>query len=556
MEHATPLPAALVESLPFAAGRSIARTRRHRAARTLAAGVVATLVAAPASAALREYRMHFQPSPTAGVAGYTMHLGTTTGAYATEFDLGLPPAAGGTVVYALDLEDSVELFVALRAYGGAGGVVSAYSNEIRLEPIVPDDSGVGGGGGTGGGDGNTGGDGNSGGDDGQAGGDDGGTGGDEGTVGGDDGGDDGDGSGDGGMGGHDGPSGKLLPDVMLGLSTGLSAVISQLLPDGSGVPLTIDSLASKAPLQPSVCDLDGDGDRDLVIGFGKGSRGMVAVLQLEKGEVVAVDSISAGPDLYRSKIGLTTTACGDLDGDGRAEIVIGFNGAMGGVVQVFDDVSTGFAPFVSARTNAAGYMKIPVPTNFRGTTYPALGDIDGDGRAELVVGLSNVNGGLIVVLDDAAAAFAIHPVNRTGRPWVRIEPSATTSMSGGIAVPALGDLDGDGLAELAVGFGPASRGRVAILDDAVRGWPVKREDVFIVSTGRAEDQMLERSARPAFGDVDGDGRQELVVGFQGSTEHAIQVFDDLVNGLRPIGSNEGFIESRDPSARVYSAPVR
>ena len=493
MEHATPLPAALVESLPFAARRSIARSRRHRAGRTLAAGVFATLVAAPASAALREYRMHFQPSPTAGVAGYTMHLGTNSGAYATEFDLGLPPVAGGTVVYALDLEDSVELFVALRAYA-AGGVVSVYSNEIRLEPIVPDDTGVGGGGddGSGGDDGNAGGDdGNSGGDDGQTGGDDGGTGSDGGTVGGDD----GDSSGDGGIDSDDRPTGTLLPDVMLGLSTGRTAVISQLLPDGSSVPLTIDSLASKAPVQPSVCDLDGDGDRDMVIGFGKGSRGTVAVLQMERGEVVAVDSITAGPELYRSKIGLTTTACGDLDGDGRAEIVIGFNGAMGGVVQVFDDVSTGFAPLVSRRTNAEGYMQIPVPNKFRGTTYPAIGDIDGDGRAELVVGLSNVNGGLVVVLDDAVAEFAIHAVNRTGLPWVQIEPSATTSMSGGIAVPALGDLDGDGLAEMAVGFGPASRGRVAILGNAVRGWPAKREDVLILRTGRAEDETRERRAR-------------------------------------------------------------
>ncbi|MEZ4279015.1 MAG: VCBS repeat-containing protein [Myxococcota bacterium] len=523
--------------------------------RTLAAGALATLVAAPAGAALREYRMHFQPSPTAGVAGYTMHLGMNTGDYGAEFDLGLPPAAGGTVVYALDLEDSVELFVALRAYG-AGGAVSAYSNEIRLEPIVPDDGGIGGGGGgdgTGGDDGSTGGgDGGAGGDDGSTGGDDGGTGGD-GSTGGDDGGTGGD---DGDTGGNDGTTGVLLPDVMLGLSTGRTAVISQLMPDGSTLPLTMDSLASKAPVQPSTCDLEGDGDRDLVVGFGKGSRGTIAILRMEAGAVVGVDSITAGTELYRSKIGLTTTACGDLDGDGRAEIVVGFNGAMRGVVQIFDDVSTGFAPMASARSNAEGYMQVPVPHKFRGTTYPALGDIDGDDRAELVVGLSNVNGGMVVVLEDSGANFAIHPVNRTGRPWVQIEPSATSSMSGGIAVPSLGDIDGDGVDEMAVGFGSNSRGRVAILDDAIRGYPARREDIFILKTGRIADQDLERGARPAFGDVDGDGVEELVVGFQGATDHGIQVFDDLMNVLRPIGKNEGFIESGDLSARVHPAPSR
>jgi hypothetical protein len=229
---------------------------------------------------------------------------------------------------------------------------------------------------------------------------------------------------------------------------------------------------------------------------------------------------------------------------------------MRGVVQIFDDVSTGFAPLATARSNAEGFMQIPVPNKYRGTTYPALGDIDGDDRAELVVGLSNLNAGLVVVLEDSVAGFAIHPVNRTGRPWVQIEPSATSSMSGGMTVPSLGDIDGDGVDEMAVGFGSESRGRVAILDDAIRGYPARREDVFILTTGRVEDQTRDRGARPAFGDVDGDGVEELVVGFQGAGDHGIQVFDDLVNVLRPIGANEGFIESTDLSARVYPAPTR
>lgn len=537
MEHATPLSSVHVVSR--AARRSPARSRAGLAARTLAAGALATLASSPADAALREYRMQFQPSPTAGVAGYTMHLGTSAGTYQTQFDLGLPPAAGGSILYALDLEDSVDLYVVLRAYG-SGNVVSSYSNEVHLQPIVPTGGGTGGTGGTGGDTGGSTG---------------GGTGGS--TGGGSTGGSTGGGTG-GGTGGSTGGGtmpGTLDPSVALGISTGASAVISQLLPNGSNSPLTMDSLASKGTVRPSSCDLEGDGDQDLVVGFGSGSAGSVIVLELEEGEVVHVETITSGTPSYRETAGRTTPACGDLDGDGRAEIVVGFSGSMRGVVQVFDDVSTGFAPMATTRSSAAGFMQIPVPGKFQGSIFPAIGEIDGDEGEELVLGMSQVKGGLLVVLDDATEGFAIHPVNRTGRPWIQVEPSATSSMSGGVTVPTLGDVDGDGLDEMAIGFGRGSRGRIALLDDAVAGYPTTREGTLVLTTGRSSYQKAEGAARAAFGDVDGDGVEELVVGFLGDADHEVQVFDDISRQFRPIGSNGGFVVSADRTATIYPAPA-
>lgn len=497
--------------------RSASRSRGRLAARTLVVGALATLVASPAAAALREYRVQFQASPTAGVAGYTMHVGTASGTYLSQFDLGSPPASGGSIIYALDLEDSVHLYVALRAYTPTGAV-SAFSSEVHLAPVatvpppvvppvvpppvtpppvVPPPP--------------TGGTGNT--------------------------------------------PGTLDPDLTLGMATSSSAMISRFLPNGASSLLTMDSLASLGNVRPSGCDLDGDGDRDFVVGFGDGSNGTVSILTLEDGAVVGVDSIQAGTASYQTGAGRTIPACGDLDGDGRGEIVVGFGGAMRGVVQVFDDVMTGFAPLVTAKSNAQGFMQIPVPSRFKGVIFPALGDIDGDGRDELVVGMSQVGSGLIVVLDDSSSGFAIHPVNRTGKPWMPVEPSSTRSMSGGTTVPALGNLDGDDMDELVVGFGIGSRGRLAILGDAVEGYPSPSAQV-ILTTGRSSYQKNDGAARPAMGDVDDDGIDELVVGFLRSGDHEVQVFDDLSTALRPIGSNGGFVTSTNTSMAVYPAPAQ
>lgn len=535
MEH---LATRFVGSLPPADAAALPASfapASGRVLRTLVAGALASLVASPATAALREYRMQFQPSPSTGVAGYTMHLGTTSGSYQAQFDLGLPPASGGVVNYALDLEDSVDLYVALRAYG-SNGSVSAYSSEVHLTPVPTSDGGTTGGtGDTGGSTGGTG----------DTGGSTGGTGDTGGSTGG------------GGTGGGDVTPPPAESMVALGLATKKStATLARLAIDGSLSTLTMDSLTSTGDVDPATCDLEGDGDRDLVVGFGNGSAGTIAILTLENDAVVDARSIQAGTEAYRSRAGKTTPACGDLDGDGRAELIVGFGGAMRGVVQVFDDVATGFAPMTTARSDASGFMQVPVPPRFDGRIIPAIGDLDGDGRGEFVAGLTDTYKGLIVVLDDAPSGFAIHPVNPSGKPWYNVEPvaSARRSLAGGMTVPAMGDFDGDGLDELAIGFGKGSRGNVALLDDATVGWPSDPGDVVILRTGRSSYDY--GATRPALGDIDGDGAAEIVVGFERSSADELQLFDDLAGMMKPIGPDGGFVVSSDSSLTIIPAPAR
>ena len=499
-------------------------SRVRRAACVVSGAALALLMSTTASAVLREYRVHFEPSPTSSAQGYTLHIGPDAGAYASDFDLGAPPVEGGTVIYAVDLEDSIDLYVALRAYDSVG-LRSDYSNEIRVAAVVPPpvvdepvepppvdepvepppvdepvdppvtDPGSG------------------------------------------------------------GAVDVIDAGFHLGLSTTIDGLISTVLGDGSLEFLTMDSLAAKENIRPVRCDLDGDGDRDLLIGFGPGSGGQVAMITFENGTVSAVSTITAGPADYRRRSGKTNPACGDLDGDGRAEIVIGFGPKMRGVVQIFDDSQTGFEPLASATSNSEGYMQIPVPDSFVGSIHPAIGNIDGDARDELVVGLgSTTGGGRLVVLDDLSTDFAIHPGNRTGEPWLRVDPNPQAIQRQTRVMPALGDLDGDGRDEIVVSFGKGSGARIALLEDAIDGFPMTASDATLVTTGRTGYQKKDGATHSAFGDVDGDGYDELIVGFRRRGRHEVQVFDDLRAGMRMMTADDGFISAANASAVIIPTP--
>jgi hypothetical protein len=110
-------------------------------------------------------------------------------------------------------------------------------------------------------------------------------------------------------------------------------------------------------------------------------------------------------------------------------------------------------------------------------------------------------------------------------------------------MPALGDVDGDGRDEIVVSFGRGSGARIALLDDAIDGFPMTSSDVTLLTTGRPDYRKKDGATRSAFGDVDDDGYDELIVGFRRRGRHEVQVFDDLRAGMRPMVADDGFISA-------------
>ena len=169
---------------------------------------------------------------------------------------------------------------------------------------------------------------------------------------------------------------------------------------------------------------------------------------------------------------------------------------------------------------------------------PAIADVNNDGSNDVVVGGQN---GLLYAYNADGSALPGWPA--------RVEPVAGQ----GAAVassPAVGDLDGDGSNEVAVGAGTVDQsyrnqnGGVVIFNGngSVR-CRFRTNDKFNVWTEGGPDGFSEPVFNsPAMGDVDGDGSKDVVFG---SFDHFI----------RAIDRNCNVIAAFDNQDTVWSAPA-
>lgn len=157
----------------------------------------------------------------------------------------------------------------------------------------------------------------------------------------------------------------------------------------------------------------------------------------------------------------------------------------------------------------------------QGEVRPALGDVDGDGRDEILLGMGayRQNGGFIAVMDDDAGG------NRLLR-WLRVPWTQYDVLNGETHV-ACGNLDADPLDEVVLGLGTGGQGRWLAMDDAARGHAVLGWGAVPWSTYQGQGG----ETHPACGDLDGDGRAEVVVGLGRWGQGRLAVFEDLGAGM-------------------------
>ena len=227
---------------------------------------------------------------------------------------------------------------------------------------------------------------------------------------------------------------------------------------------------------------------------------------------------------YDSINGETRPVAGDVDGDGRSECILGLGTypSAGGWVAVLRDVGIGHALVRWLRIPTSAY------TATDGQTWPACGDTDGDGRDEIIVGQgrypSTANSGWLYRFDDELASFAALPSLRV--PWTLYNSACGESR------PVCADLDGDGASELVVGLGTytANGGYYAIFGSGLMPFQEFRRWGWSAYNDANGELWI------GAGDLDNDGRDELVLG-EGRYAAGgwIEVIDDRLASFASLG---------------------
>jgi uncharacterized delta-60 repeat protein len=265
----------------------------------------------------------------------------------------------------------------------------------------------------------------------------------------------------------------------------------------------------------ATADLTGDGVDDLIFASGPG-RADLRILDGATGTDLLTDTFFTP---YESTFtGGLFVAAADLDGDGVAEIVVSPDTGGSARVQVFALAGGSLA-------QKDNFFAIDDPS-FRGGCRVAVGDLDGDGTADLAVGAGS-GGGPRVALFNGTDLLHMHdaPLKLDADFFAFADAE---KLHGGVFVAA-GDTDGDGVAELALAAGDGGGPRVAL----TRLHGGRLADFF------PDDDTQRGGARIALKDADGDGLADLIVGAGAGTTGTVRVF--LVpTGPAPVAPDQTF----------------
>ncbi|NYT26573.1 MAG: VCBS repeat-containing protein [Candidatus Thiodubiliella endoseptemdiera] len=245
---------------------------------------------------------------------------------------------------------------------------------------------------------------------------------------------------------------------------------------------------------PTLADIDGDGDLDLVVGEFDGTLKYYQNTGTTSNPAYEAKTGGNNPFNGIDVGGSSTPTLADIDGDGDLDLVMGDED---GTLKYYQNTGTTSNPAYEAKTGGSNPFN-GIDVGF--FSKPTLADIDGDGDLDLVVG---ENDGTLKYYQNTGSASNPAYEAKTGgsNPFNGIDVGLYSK-------PTLADIDGDGDLDLVVG---ERNGTLKYYQNT----GTTSNPAYEAKTGGSNPFNginVGSFSAPTLADIDGDGDLDLVVG--------------------------------------------
>lgn len=280
----------------------------------------------------------------------------------------------------------------------------------------------------------------------------------------------------------------------------------------------------------SAADINGDGYGDLIVG-GSGAVSSTGKVYVYLGSASGAQASTPilGPDGTFGYFGGAVASAGDVNGDGYGDIVVG---AGNGRAHVFLGSGTGLSATPIT-------LLAPDPNTSFGVSVAGVGDVNGDGFADFMVGADGLmaSPGVAYLYLGNGSIQSTSPTRMTFT-----DPTGADSYFGH-SLACAGDVNSDGYPDIAIGsFGATGTGRVYLYHGGASGVSAVATSVLAAPDGASSN--FGASVASA-GDINNDGYGDIIVGAYGVANRTGKAY-------LYIGGSSGVVASQQPIA--FSGP--